>query len=177
MASTANPYINIYFKKGTDSNSEGAITETPDLANDEFLSSDSERSNPLTVTINSSTGEAQYRKCGIRTQTGFKTTGDTVISFAGGNPIGEGDNAPKTNLCWRIAKTREELAGSSLTNQNITTDTTTLTSLTISEPIVSTANTLFYIMVLATENESPTVDTSVSIVTTATIAAEEENNG
>lgn len=180
-----NKFINIYFKAGGENGSEeGAIQEQP--GDEPALSSDGAQSNPLTVTINSSENQALYRKCGIRTNKDYVTSGDTTISFSGGKKLpndSNGNSPGLTCLCWRIAATKEALEQSGITAQNMASaekseDTVAnFRRLVITEPITSTKNTLFWIMVLAASDEQPVVDKSVSIVTTATIAAVDTDAG
>lgn len=176
---TENRYINIYFKAGGENGSEeGAIQEQP--GDEPALSSDGAQSNPLTVTINSSENQVLFRKCGIRTQKGFETSGNTTIGFTGGVDLpkdSSGNPQGLTCLCWRIAADRDTLANSGITAQNMASaqnsldKVETLRRLVITDKIEATANKIFWIMVLAASDEQPVVDKSVSIVTTATIAA------
>lgn len=172
MATPEGGYINIYFADVTDSAPEGAIVETAGQAGEKALSSGDATTNPLTVTINSSQGEKVFRKCGIRTANGYETVGTTTISFEGGTDLAEQNAkyAGKTSkICWRIAATKAELEAANIDSNNVDSNESCM-SLPLTG-INDTKNTLFYIMVLSVDQENPTVDTSVKIVTTATIAA------
>lgn len=178
-----NKFINIYYldpvEGATGDAAYGAITTA--IGAEQPLSSEGNQSKPLTVTINSSENKAVYRKCGIRTMPNFKTTGDVTIAFQSTrkiDPTNTSDSAPTTDLCWRIGNSIEDFAGIDQTTflGDKINAARTLTINGQSEEIVATQNRLFYIMVLAASDEEPTVDRSVSIVTTATIAAVEAAN-
>lgn len=184
MAAPVGGYINIYFLDGADQdgytvsklgaeNKVGSIT-TVASPSDKKIGSDANGNDPLTVTINSSNEEIVYLKCGIRTAEGYKAEGNVTISFGDGTDLSKQDATKyaglKTNICWRVAETLQELYESGLTGANIHEDLTKCASVEL-KGVKDTVNTIFYIMVLAVSQEEPTVDNSVKIVTTATIAA------
>lgn len=115
--------------------------------NDRALS-DGDLSNPLVVgPLNASENEVSSPiELKVKTDAGYVTRGNTVISF-------EGSTAAK----WQICDTQNGSYASSLT---------------ISEAVNSTGKT-FYVKAKATSDESPVNDKTVKIKTVAVIAAAE----
>lgn len=96
---------------------------------------------PLNASINESSAAIQLT---VYCDAGFKTYGDTVISFSG-------TSAAK----WTICSTADGTYGSSLT---------------ISSEIAA-AGTAFYVKAVTTDDETPANDTSTKIAISATIQA------
>lgn len=115
--------------------------------NDKALS-DGDLSNPLVVgPLNASDNEVSAPiELKVKTDAGYVTRGNTVISF-------EGTTAAKWEVC-------DSQSGSYAS------------SLTISEVINNTGKTI-YVKAKATSDEQPVNDKSVKIKTVATIAAAE----
>lgn len=108
--------------------------------------SDGDLSNPLVVgPLNASINEVSAPiELDIKTETGFKTFGNTVISF-------EGTTAAKWEIC-------------------ATSGGTYASTLTISSEI-DTVGTKIYVKAKATSDEAPANDTSVKIRINTTIQA------
>lgn len=96
---------------------------------------------PLNASINENSAAI---KLTVYCDSGYKTYGDTVISFTG-------TSAAKWSVC-------------------ATSDGTYASSLTISSEIAA-AGTDFYVKAVATDDETPANDTSVDISVAATIQA------
>lgn len=100
------------------------------------ISQDNAETSPLTVTLDANTNESKIIAIGIRTDEGYKTNGDTVITFTG-------TTAAKWSIC-------------------ATANGTFADSLIISESITST-NKIFYVKVDSSSDETPSNDISVNI--------------
>ena len=129
----ANPYINLYMNNPTAGETDGTA-----------ISTDGTQLNPLSVTLNATNSETKIIKLGIRTESGYTTDGDVVIT----------DNND-TNDRWKF----------SLTENGAYSDSVTISA------GVSTVNTIFYAQASSATSENPSRDTSVSIKTTAKITA------
>ena len=106
---------------------------------------------PLIVTLNATSNEVSSPiKLGIRCDSGYKTTGDTVIT-----PTGISYDK------WALAPDNSGSAGTF----GAYGDPLTITS------VIDATNTLFYVKAKATSNETPINDSSTDLVTTATIEA------
>ena len=110
------------------------------------VSLDGSETAPLSVILDAAANEAKTVKCAVRCGSGYKTSGDTTISF-------EGESATK----WSAADTE---------------DGTFSSSLTISDS-VGVTNRIFYIRAASSSDETPHKDTSVKIVLHATIVSAE----
>lgn len=127
----ANPYINLYMNNPTAGETDGTA-----------ISTDGTQLNPLSVTLNATNSETKIIKLGIRTESGYTTDGDVVIT----------DNND-TNDRWKF----------SLTENGAYSDAVTISA------GVSTVNTIFYAQASSATSENPSRDTSVKIKTTAKI--------
>ena len=129
----ANAFINIYTGNPTEGGTDGTI-----------ISSGGTQTAPLVVTLDASTNEVKKTKLAIRCESGYQTTGNTVIQ----------DNGD-TNDRWKF----------SLTENGTFAD-----SITIGGGI-DTGNSIFYAQTSSSSLESPMRDTTVSIQVNTTIEA------
>lgn len=131
----ANQYIGLYMNNPTAGETDGTA-----------VSLDGSETAPLSVVLDAAANESKTIKCAVRCGSGYKTSGDTTISF-------EGESAAK----WSTADTE---------------DGTFSSSLTISDSVGAT-NRVFYIKAASSSDETPHKDTSVKIVLHATIISAE----
>ena len=131
----ANQYIGLYMNNPTAGGTDGTA-----------VSLDGSETAPLSVILDAAANEAKTVKCAVRCGSGYKTSGDTTISF-------EGESATK----WSAADTEGG---------------TFSASLTISDSVGAT-NRVFYIKAASSSDETPHKDTSVKIVLHATIISAE----
>lgn len=127
----ANAYINLYKNNPTAGGTDGTA-----------ISTDGTYTNPLTVSLNATINESKTVKLAVRTEAGYTTVGDTVISDVG-----------DTNDRWKLC----------LTENGTFTD-----SITISNAITN-ANTVFYAKASSVDTETPSTDRSVSLQVQTTI--------
>ena len=132
----ANQYISLYTNNPTAGGTDGTA-----------VSLDGSETAPLSVTLDAATNETKTIKCAVRCGSGYKTSGDTTISF-------EGESAAK----WSAADTENGTFSSSLA---------------ISDS-VGTTNRVFYVKAQSSSDETPRKDTSVKVVLHATIVEAEE---
>lgn len=128
-------YLNIYKNNPTENGTDGTA-----------LSSDGKFTSPLSVELNANSSENKILKLAIRTESGFKTTGETKI-FA----------ANDTNDRWKF----------SLTENGNFED-----SITIADEITD-KNKIFYAKISSENTELPGTDREVILKVTATIGATE----
>lgn len=129
-------FINLYCDNPTENEKTGTL-----------ISSGTGES-PLAVVLDATQNESKVIKCGIRTMEGYKTSGETKISF-------EGDSKAKWSIC---ATENGEFAD----------------SLTIADSI-GDVNKIFYVKASSSNDEKPNNDKSVSIKVTTKIEAAEES--
>lgn len=127
----ANAYINLYKNNPTAGGTDGTA-----------ISTDGTYTNPLTVSLNATINESKTVKLAVRTEAGYATVGDTVISDVG-----------DTNDRWKLC----------LTENGTFTD-----SITISN-VITNANTVFYAKASSVDTETPSTDRSVSLQVQTTI--------
>lgn len=127
----ANQYINLYMNNPTEGGTDGSV-----------ISTDGYYTSPLTVVLDAAQNESKKEKLAIRTQSGFKTEGETTIS-----DVGDVDDR------WKF----------SLTEDGEYADT-----ITIADEI-NTVNTIFWAQVMSSSLEAPHSDRSVSINVTTII--------
>ena len=126
-------YINLYTNNPTAGGTDGTAVSIGDT-----------ETNPISVSLDASKNESRVLPVAIRTDNGYKTDGDTIISF-------DGTSKDKWSL--------------SATENGTFTDT-----LTISDSIGST-NKIFYVKASSSSDEKPSNDTSVNIKVTTKVAA------
>ena len=68
----ANAYINLYTGNPTAAGTDGTAVSTGDT-----------EASPVSVTLNASNAETAIIKCALRCESGYKTSGNTVITFTG----------------------------------------------------------------------------------------------
>ena len=129
----ANAYINIYQGNPTAAGTDGTAVST-----------DGTYTAPLTVTLDASQNESKKMKLAIRTESGYTTSGNTVISDSG-----------DTNDRWKLC---------------LTENGTYADSITISSAITN-ANVVFYAQADSASTDTPQTDRSVSLRVATTIAA------
>ncbi len=129
----ANAFINIYTGNPTERGTDGTI-----------ISTGGSQTAPLVVTLDASQNEVKKTKLAIRCESGYRTTGDTVIQ----------DNGD-VNDRWKF----------SLTENGTYADSITLGS------GIDTGNSIFWAQTSSSSLESPSRDTSVSIRVNTVIEA------
>ena len=129
----ANAYINVYQNNPTAGGTDGNAVSTGGAY-----------TAPITVSLDASQNESKTVKLAIRTEAGYTTTGNTVIS----------DNGD-TNDRWKLCMTENG---------------TFADSITISTAITN-ANVIFYAKASSADTESPSTDRSVSLQVQTVIAA------
>lgn len=127
-------YINLYMDNPTAGGTDGTAVSTGDT-----------ETSPISVTLDATKSESKILPIGIRTEKGYKTSGDTTITF-------EGDTKDK----WSVS---DKATGDF-------SDT-----LTISDSI-GNANKIFYIKASSTSDEKPSNDKSVNVKVSTKIEAE-----
>ena len=128
-------YLNIYKNNPTENGTDGTA-----------LSSDGKFTSPLSVELNASQSENKIVKLAIRTETGFKTSGETKIF-----------DANDTNDRWKFS---------------LTEDGNFEDSIIIADEITD-KNKIFYAKVSSANDELPGTDREVSLKVTAIIGAAE----
>ena len=129
----ANAYINVYKNNPTVGGTDGTAVSTGGTYTD-----------PITVSLNASSSESKKIKLAIRCESGYETTGNTVISDSG-----------DTNDRWKLC----------LTENGTYTDSITISS------VIDATNTIFWAQASSASTETPSTDRSVSLQVTATITA------
>ena len=130
----ANPYLNLYMGNPTAGGTDGTI-----------VSLDGSQTSPVTFTLDATEEESGTQVLALRCEDGYRTEGDTVITFTG-----------TTAYKWSAS-----LDGSYYDD-----------SITI-ESSIGTKNTLFYVQASSSDDESPRNDTSVLIKVTAKVVPSE----
>ena len=128
-------YINVYKNNPTENGTDGTA-----------LSLDGAFTSPLSVELNAAQSETKIVKLAIRTESGFKTSGETTIS-----------DKDDTDDRWKF----------SLTEDGTFTD-----SIIISDTITD-KNKIFYAKVFSENTEMPGTDRDVSIKVTTIIGPAE----
>lgn len=100
--------------------------------------------NPISFTLDAATAESKTQAIAIRCDSGFSTSGNTVVSFTG-------TNADK----WSVSATENGTYASTLTIMTA----------------IGATNTVIYVKADSAATETPTNDTSVKISVAATIVA------
>lgn len=138
----AQAYIHIYINNPTSAGSDGTQ-----------VSEDGTQTSPLSVTLDASKGESKIVKCAIRCTTGYKTSGSTVLTFTG-----------TTKAKWSICPDAS-YADATAAAAGTYSDTLTITD------SIADKNVVFWVKAISSTDESPAKDTSVTLMTTATIVA------
>ena len=136
-------YLNLYTNNPTAAGTDGTV-----------ISLSGAQTAPVSVTLDAAKAESKIVKCAIRCEAGYKTTGNTVISFTG-------TNAGK----WSIAD------DANYSDATAAAAGTYASSLTISNEIGKT-NKIFWLKAVSSSDENPTSDTSVSINVQTIVQAE-----
>ena len=129
----ANPYINVYTNNPTAGGTDGTAVST-----------DGAFTAPISFSLDASRNESQTLPLAIRTQTGYKTMGTTVIQD-------QNDSSDRLKLCWT--------ANGTFTDSISTTDEITAT------------NKMFYARASSSDTETPKTDRSISLKVTCVIAS------
>lgn len=129
----ADAYINIYKNNPTAGGTDGTAVST-----------DGAYTSPVTVTLDAAQSESKKVKLAIRCETGYNTSGNTVISD-------NGDANDRWKLC--------------LTENGTYTDSITIPS------TIDDTNTIFYAQASSTSTETPATDRTVSLRVATTILA------
>lgn len=129
----ANPFINVYQGNPTEGGKDGTA-----------ISTDGAQTAPLVVNLDAAQNEVKKVKCGIRCESGYTTTGDTVIQ----------DNND-LNDRWKF----------SLTENGTYSDSVTISS------AIGDTNVIFWAQASSSSLESPARDTSVSLRVSTVIQA------
>ena len=130
----ANAYINLYTGNPTAGGTDGTAVSIGDT-----------EASPVSVTLNATNSETAIVKCALRCESGYKTSGNTVITFTG-------TSAAK----WQIA------ADASYADATAAAAATFATSLTIPTAI-DTTNTIVWLKALSSADESPANDTGADL--------------
>lgn len=131
----ANSYINIYKGNPTADSTDGTVVST-----------DGAYTAPVTATLNASAGASAKVKLAIRCESGYMTTGNTVITATG-------TNSGKWQFC--------------LTENGTYTDSLTITN------AIGASNEVFYAQISSSSNETLSIDHSVDINVQATVTVPE----
>ncbi|WP_196607378.1 hypothetical protein [Pectinatus frisingensis] len=135
-------YISLYNNNPTAAGVDGSI-----------LSEDGTQTAPLIATLNATKAESLIQKCAVRCAAGYKTAGNTTISF-------NGANATK----WSIAPDNN-YADATAAAAAVYANTLTITD------IITAANNIFWIKTTSSADEQPQNDVSVSIQVNTVIAS------
>lgn len=127
-----NDYINVYKNNPTAGALDGTAVSTGDF------------SSPIEFVLDATQDDAQILKLAVRTESGYKTTGDVTISD-------QNDLNDRLKLCW-------------------TRNGTFADSISTSDEITA-ANKLFYARAEASTNEHPQTDRSAKFKIDCVIAA------
>ena len=130
----ANPYMNLYMGNPTAGGTDGTI-----------VSLDGSQTSPVMFTLDATEEESGTQVLALRCEEGYRTEGDTEISFTG-----------TTAYKWGVS-----LDGSYY-DDSITIETS-----------IGTGNTLFYVRAESSYDENPGNDSSVFIKVTAKIVPSE----
>lgn len=136
----ANAYINLYTGTVTAGGTDGTAVSTGDT-----------ETSPVSVTLNTTNSETAIVKCALRCESGYKTSGDTKITFTG-----------TSSTKWQIS------ADASYADATAAAAATFMSSLTISTAINAT-NTIVWLKALSSTDESPANDTTTDLQVDATL--------
>ena len=136
----ANVCINLYTGNPTAGGTDGTVVSTGDT-----------ETSPVSVTLNATNSETAIVKCALRCETGYKTSGDTKITFTG-------TSAAK----WQVA------ADNSYADATAAAAATFASTLTISTSIAAT-NTVVWLKALSSADESPANDTGTDLQVACTV--------
>ena len=129
----ANQYINLYKNNPTAGATDGTAVSTGGVFTE-----------PFSFILDASQNEVQTLSAAIRTESGYQTTGTTVIRD-------NNDTNDRLKLCWTP---NGEFSDSISTAESI-----------------SSVNTVFYIQASSADTETPQTDRSASIKVTTKIKA------
>ena len=138
----ANAYINLYTGTVTAGGTDGTAVSTGDT-----------ETSPVSVTLNATNAETAIVKCALRCESGYKTSGNTVITFTG-----------TSTAKWQIA------SDNNYADATAAAAATFATSLTISTAINAT-NTIVWLKALSSADESPANDTTADLQVDTTVVA------
>ena len=136
----ANAYINLYTGTVTAGGTDGTAVSTGDT-----------ETSPVSVTLNATNAETAIVKCALRCDTGYKTSGDTKLSFTG-----------TSSTKWQVA------SDNNYADATAAAAATFATSLTISTAIDAT-NTIVWLKALSSADESPANDTTTDLQVDCTV--------
>lgn len=129
----SNPYINLYKNNPTAGATDGTAVST-----------DGAFTEPFSFTLDASQNESQTLQAAIRTESGYQTTGDTIIQD-------NNDTNNRLTLCWTA-------------NGTFADTISTANS-------ISSVNTIFFIKATSADTENPQTDRSASIKVRTKIVA------
>ncbi len=141
-------------------------TPTEGLTDGTLISEDMTQTSPLSVTLNATENEAVAMKVALRCEVGYKTRGNTVVSFKywdGSAYQDTGGNISK----WKVAPDAGFNSETALT-QAAWADTLTITD------VIDSTNHCFLVKAEATSDEKPKTDRTVSIHISGIVEADEE---
>ena len=138
----ANKYINIYAGNPTAGGTDGTAVSTGDT-----------EASPVSVTLNASNAETAIVKCALRCNSGYNTSGNTVITFTG-----------ISTAKWQVA------ADNNYADATAAAAATFASTLTISTSIAAT-NTIVWLKALSSTDESPANDTTADLQVDTTVVA------
>ena len=126
----ANAYMNIYMGNPTAGGTDGTV-----------VSLDGVQSSPVAFTLDATRNESGTQTLALRCASGYKTSGNTTITFSG-----------TTAAKWKVSAD----------------GTTWADSIVIASEIAET-NTLFYVKATSSDDEEPANDISVLVDVTAIV--------
>ena len=129
----ANSYINAYINNPTAGGTDGTAVST-----------DGAFTAPISFVLDASQNESQTQKLALRTEQGYITTGEVVISD-------QNDTNDRVKLSW----TENGTFADSISTANS----------------ISSVNTIFYVKASSADTENPQTDRSVSLKVKCAIAS------
>lgn len=136
----ANAYINLYTGNPTAGGTDGTAVSTGDT-----------ETSPVSVTLDATTAETKIVKCALRCEAGYKTSGDTKITFTG-----------TSTAKWQVA------SDNNYADATAAAAATFMSSLTIPTAIDAT-NTIVWLKALSSADESPANDTGTDLQVDCTV--------
>lgn len=143
-------YISLYMNNPTGGGTDGTA-----------VSENMSQTSPISVVLNATDNESKAVKVALRCKEGYKTSGNTTVSFAywnGSEYLASGGNIAK----WQIAK------DDNFTAETALSDGEWKDSLEIDD-VISAKNYCFWLLTAAASDEAPHTDKTVSIHIEGTI--------
>lgn len=119
------------------------------------ISSEHTLTNPITALLDSSKAESAVIKCAVRCDTGYKTSGATIIKFM------YWDGSAYQETGGAMSKFKVAL-DNGYTEANVNSNVTWADSVTIQDDIED-ENVLFWIKISSVQDEPPSKDNSIAL--------------